>query len=268
MSIKLIVCDLDGTLMGPDLVFSPRLLRAVEQAQAQGVAVAIATGRGFMSALKFARRLGVATPLVCYQGALVRTQAGETWHYRPLARQFLPLLVDFCRRGGWELTMYGDDVVYYTAQRNDPDYYERWFDLPSCQVPDLLSAMPDDPLKLITIVPTRQDGDRVEAQLRDLAQGQFQVTRSHEWFVESLHLSVSKADGAARLADHLHIQPAEVLALGDNGNDAAMIEWAGLGVAVGNATDSVKAVADVVAPPQWEDGAAWAIEEFVLGGRR
>ena len=56
------------------------------------------------------------------------------------------------------------------------------------------------------------------------------------------------------------------MALGDSGNDAGLVEWAGLGVAIGNASDDVKAVADVIAPPQTEDGAAWAIERYALNG--
>ena len=92
--------------------------------------------------------------------------------------------------------------------------------------------------------------------------------RSHDWFVEGLAASVSKGTAAARLADRLGVAREEVMALGDGGNDLAMVEWAGLGVAMGNAAPAVRAAADVIAPSQAEDGAAWAIEQLALNGGR
>ncbi len=89
--------------------------------------------------------------------------------------------------------------------------------------------------------------------------------RSHAWFVEGLGAGVSKGDAASRLAAELGIDRAHVMAIGDSGNDAALVEWAGRGVAMGNASPDVKAVAEVVAPTQAEDGAAWAIERYALG---
>ncbi len=264
MTIKLIACDLDGTLVGPELVFSPRLLRAVHLAQTRGVIVTIATGRGFSSALGFARQLGTAAPLICYQGALIRTQAGQTLYQAHLNRAHLPAIVDFARQQQVELSVYYDDEIYYTTRTREPAYYERWFSLPAHQVQDLPAALPGDPVKFILIAQDRAHGDRLEAALRAFAADRFDVTRSHDWFVEGVPLNVSKGDAVARLAQHLDIDRAQVMALGDNGNDRSMIAWAGLGVAMGNASADVQAVADVIAPPQDQDGAAWAIERYVL----
>ena len=82
--------------------------------------------------------------------------------------------------------------------------------------------------------------------------------------IEGNPLGVSKGDALRRLADHLGIAQGEVMAVGDQDNDATMIAWAGLGVAMGNGSPAVKAIADWVAPPLAEDGAAVAIERFVL----
>ncbi|MBN1933997.1 MAG: HAD family phosphatase [Anaerolineae bacterium] len=268
MTVKLIACDLDGTLVGEDLTFSPRLLRAVRCAQAMGVVVTLATGRGFASALNFARKLGTGAPLICYQGALLRTQSGETLHQTSLSREHLPGVIAFCEQQGWELTVYSDDQVYYTARVHDQAYYERWFSLPAHFVDDLLAALPGDPIKFIIIADSKARGDQLEADLRALAGGRFSVTRSHDWFVEGVALEASKGDALARLACRLGIDQAQVMALGDSGNDRSMVAWAGVGVAMGNALAEVKAVADVIAPPQAEDGAAWAIERYVLENGR
>ena len=265
MTIRLIACDLDGTLMGADLCFSPRLLNAVRVAQERGITVTIATGRGFSSTVHFAQGLGVTTPLICYQGAQIRTLDGKTLYEATLSRKHLPEVNDFCRQNGWELTLYCNDQIYQATQQYDQDYYDRWFGLPLRLVEDPLSSLPNDPVKFIAIAPNRELGDILERQVRALARGQFHVMRSHDWFVEGLALGVSKGNSVARLAQSLGIARQEVMALGDSGNDISMVEWAGLGVAIGNAIPEVKAVAGVIAPPQDQDGAAWAIERYALG---
>jgi Cof subfamily protein (haloacid dehalogenase superfamily) len=266
MSVKLIACDLDGTLMGPDLAFSPRLLEAVQRAQERGITVTIATGRGYPSARPFARRLGVRAPLICYQGAQIKGLEGDTLYEAALSRQYLPEVSAFCDEWGCEFTLYCADEIYQRTRTYDQPYYDRWFGLPIHQVDDPLAAIPGEPIKFLVIAPDRESGDRLEKELRRLAAGRFQVTRSHEWFVEGLARGVSKGDAVARLAARLGVARAEVMALGDSGNDASMVEWAGLGVAIGNASPDVKAVADLVAPSLAEDGAAWAIERHALGG--
>jgi Cof subfamily protein (haloacid dehalogenase superfamily) len=264
MNIKLIVCDLDGTLLGQDLALSPRLCEAVRRAQAQGIQATIATGRAYPSALRFSRQLGLTAPLICSQGAQIRAPGGAVLHESTLPRPFLPEVIALCQDRGWELAVYAGDEIYQATQLYGDDYYERWFGLPLHRVDDLLVALPADPIKCIAIAPDQTTGDRIERELCALAAGRFQVMRSHAWFVEGLARGVSKGDAVARVAAQLGIRCEEVMAVGDSGNDRAMVEWAGLGVAMGNASPDVKAVADIVAPSLAEDGAAWAIERYAL----
>jgi Cof subfamily protein (haloacid dehalogenase superfamily) len=267
MTIRLVACDLDGTLVGPDLAFSPRLRSVVHRAQAQGIIVTLATGRGYPSTRPFATALQIDAPVVCYQGAQVKELDGGTLYESLLPRQHLVPAIDLCREGGWELSVYCKDEIYQTTQAYSHAFYDRWFGLPVHQVQDLLKALPSDPVKFIITAPTAQEADRVERALRTLADGQFQVTRSHAQFVEGLAPGVSKGDAVSRLARHLGIAREEVMAIGDSENDRSMVAWAGLGVAIGNATAVLKAAAAVIAPPQAQDGAAWAIEQFVVGKR-
>ena len=264
---RLLTCDLDGTLLGPDLTFSPRLRQAIQEARSLGTVVALATGRGFPSASRFAQDLGLDTPVICYQGAEIRSPDGAYLHQATLSRSYLPAVIQFCKTEQLELSVYWKDHIYQATRMYNQDFYDRWFSLPIQQVSDLLSALSGDPCKFIVTTATEQEGDWVEAQIRDMAAQQFQVMRSHAWFVEGLDRSVSKGNAVARLAQYLGITRAETIAIGDSQNDASMIEWANLGIAMGNASPRVQSVADVVAPPQHEDGAAWAIEQFILGKR-
>jgi Cof subfamily protein (haloacid dehalogenase superfamily) len=264
MTIELVVCDLDGTLIGPELSPSARLRCAIHRAQARGTTVTLATGRGYPSTSRFARELGIAAPLICYQGAQIRDQDGTLLHQATLPREHLPPVIDLSRDGGWELTVYHDDRIYQTTRIYDQAYYDRWFGLPIHRVDDLMATLPGDPTKFIAIAPTSERADHVERQLRHLSNGSFQVMRSHAWFVEGLGANVSKGSAVARLARHLGIARERVMAIGDSGNDESMIEWAELGVAMGNASPGVKDVAHVIAPTLDEDGAAWAIERYAL----
>jgi len=267
MTIQLVVCDLDGTLIGPDLVFSPRLHRAVRRAKEQGAIVTLATGRGYPSTRSFAEALEIRAPVVCYQGAQVKERDRSTLYESLLPRRYLVPAIDLCRSNGWELSAYCADEIYQTTRAYDQTFYDRWFGLPIRQVHGLLEALPNDPVKFMITAPTPQEADQIEQILRTLAEGQFRVTRSHAQFVEGLARDVSKGDSVSWLARHLGIEQEEVMAIGDSENDRSMVAWAGLGVAIGNATAEVKAAAAVIAPPQAQDGAAWAIEQFVLGKR-
>ena len=268
MTIRLVACDLDGTLVGPDLALTPRLRDVVQRAQAQGITVTLATGRGYPSTRPFAAALHIDAPVICYQGAQVKEMDGSTLYESLLPRRHLVPAIELCHEGGWELSAYCQDQIYQTTRRYDQAFYDRWFGLPVRQVHDLVDALPGDPVKFIITAPTGHEADRIERALRTLAEGRFQVTRSHAQFVEGLARDVSKGDALSRLARHLGIAREEVMAIGDSENDRSMVAWAGLGVAIGNATAVVKASAAVVAPPQAEDGAAWAIEQFVLEDER
>ena len=120
-----------------------------------------------------------------------------------------------------------------------------------------------EPVKFI-IVAEEPEADLIEKEMRDRFEGRMEVMRSHVLFVEGNPLGVSKGDALRRLAAHLSIPQAQVMAVGDQGNDAPMIDWAGVGVAMGDGSAAAKAVADWIAPPLEEDGAAVAIERFVL----
>lgn len=264
MTIKLIACDIDGTLIGPDQRFSPRLLHAVRQAQERGITVTLATGRGFPSANAFARQLGIGAPLICYQGAEIINAEGEVLYRATLPRAYLPEAVAFAHRHGRELSVYCDDLIYQATRLRDQAFYDRWFGLPIRMLNCIADDLPGEPIKFIVTADSGEEGDLLEGELCALSAGRFQVVRSHAWFVEGLAKSVSKGEALSRLTHRLGVLQQETMALGDSGNDRAMVEWAGLGVAVGNASADVKAVAKVLAPPQDEDGAAWAIERYAL----
>lgn len=270
MTYRLIALDLDGTTVMDGQPPTARVRRAVAAAQAQGVHVIFATGRNYASARKFAAHFGVAGPLVCFQGALVRSADApapllvETLPAEPLAEALA--LTD---EAGLELTLYGEDRIYLTHTSYPQQFYDLWFDLPMVHVLSFdealaqIAARGGRPFKGLFIA-APDELDRLTPQLRARFAGRLGVVRSHPMFLELLAPRASKGNAVAFLAQRFGIPQSEVIAVGDNGNDVSMIQWAGLGVAMGNATAEVLAAADWIAPSVDADGVAVVIERFVL----
>jgi Cof subfamily protein (haloacid dehalogenase superfamily) len=268
--IRLLALDLDGTLMDDSMVIrSDRVRRAIAAAQARGVIVTLATGRMFDFLLPFARDLGIIAPLICYQGGLIQSPEAEAPIYRAtmdpaLMRQVLAFTV----RRGWHRVLYADDEVFLDEKRYPERFYRDMLGQRLVWVDELASVLQQhEPVKFLVFVEPRKAED-VLAELRRTFAGQMELTRSHARIVEGNPQGVSKGDALRRLAEHLGVPRAQVMAIGDQENDLPMIVWAGLSVAMGNGSPAVKAAADWVAPPVAEDGAAVAIERFILEGER
>ena len=266
MRYKLIAADLDGTLMDDSFHFSPRVKAVVRAAQERGVIVTIATGRGFRPALPFARKLGITAPLICYQGGMVASPE-KVLYENTRALDAAQDVIALATERDWDLSVYLDHTIYIRERRHGPDFYTRWFNLPITETDDLAAAITRPPTKFI-VTAEAEVADDIESEMQAVFSGRMHIIRSHPLFVEGVPLSTSKGRALAHLAAHLAVPQAQVMAIGDQRNDVDMIAWAGLGVAMGNAVAEVKAVADYIAPPVAEDGAAEAIERFVLASER
>lgn len=265
--IRLIAADLDGTVLDQAQRLSPRVRAAYKAAADRGVRVTIATGRNVASARKFAEALNVNAPLVCLQGGVLYDLATETLlHEVRLPHDLACELVAFGeRQRTWQTVLYHLNTTYITGLKFDERFYlDLLTDHAPRVVPDLCDVLEDtDPDKVLYILDPSEARSGAQA-LREVVGDRAIVVQSHAMFIEVNHKDAHKGAGLARLAQHLGIPREQVMAIGDQGNDLTMLDWAGLGVAMGNGSDEVKAVADWVAPPIDEDGVAVAIERFVL----
>jgi Cof subfamily protein (haloacid dehalogenase superfamily) len=261
---RLLALDLDGTIVDGSLRISARVRRAIRTAMDSGVHVTIASGRPFSGTRLFANDLGIREPLICHQGAMVRDPCnGALYLQHNLPRQLAHEFVDVVREHGWDLCLTIDDELY--VERLTPAL-RVLSDLSPTSVEEHvvadLKALPQDPLRLLVIVEAAQ-APMVDRLLRERFAGRLRIVRSFARFVEATDLAASKGQALAFLAHRLGVSQAETMAIGDNDNDADMVAWAGLGVAMGNASPAVKAAANHVTGTIAEDGAALAIERFV-----
>ena len=263
MTCKLIAADLDGTLRAEQQPFTPRLRDAVHRAQERGVRVVIATGRMYRTSVSFARDLGLKSAIICDHGATIRdVESGEILFQKTVP---LDLAREVIGRVSDDLTVLVClEEEFYTPRlsANATDFVGSYRDYLHV-VPDLARSLRGEPQKILFV-----NEESVTASLFVELKIRFgetlQVVQSFPKYVELTHREVSKGNAVAWLASHWVIARNEVMAMGDYDNDRSMIEWAGLGVAMGNAIDSVKALADFVAPRADEEGAAAVIEKFVL----
>jgi len=265
LKYKLLAADLDGTLIGEDFIISPKVKDAVCRVMEKGVRFTIATGRAFGSTLPFAQELGINTPLICYQGGLIKDHLSGRVIYEqsvplPLAQE----LIRFTRQRGLHLNVYLGGCAYVERMTPEARYYTRITKAAVYPVGDMLAFLDRSPMKFIIVLSDEGATRPLAAELGALFAGQMRFVRSYPRFVEGIPLDVSKGHALAYLADHLGLSLEETIGVGDNDNDLELVEQAGLGVAMGNASPALKAAADYIAPPVDEGGVIEVIERFVL----
>lgn len=266
--IKLVAFDLDGTLLDHRLTISPRVRAAIARAQARGLIVTLATGRGPSPTDKFAAELALTAPLVCFQGGLVYDYvAGRVLHETRLDPQVVPLIVRLSEEHGWHLQFESPDMIYLPRASAAPQELLGLLAVANWKrVDNFLTDLPETPHKFILTVHDPAERDALAAEVRayfDASLAAITVVPSHPILVEGLPRGMNKAVGLQWLISQFGLDRSQVLAVGDNDNDVEMLKWAGVGVAMGNASPPALAAADWVAPPVTEDGAAVALEKYL-----
>lgn len=264
--IKLVALDLDGTIVNGELQISDRVLKLLKHLiDDTEVRVVVATGRMHPSAMPFVKQIGTPWPVVTYQGAMIRDQDEHftLMHHTPIrldvARKVMQLLIE----EKFSTNLYVNDVMYTNHANKFATRYARLAGITPVMDDDLLGRLTHAPSKIMAI-----DDDRID-YIQDALRANFPTDlsycRSRPNFCEIIDVNASKWNALKFLADRWGILPEEIMAVGDQENDLSMIRHAGIGVAMGDAPDNVKAVANYVTEAIDGDGAALAIEKFVLG---
>ena len=262
---RLLVIDLDGTLLTPQPTkhITSRTRQALSRAAAAGIILVIATGQNLAVLRHVCADLPLQGPQIIENGAVIADMQGTIYHEMPFPGEFVLPVLDTLRR----LNFYR---AYHTLHRvyvdKDTPRARTWYRPPvppAIEVDDLASLYPIPCVKIVGIGEESKIRGRRQ-ELETLFEGKLYVTQSSFDLVEFLHPAVSKGNALKAIAADLHIRPEEIVAFGDNHNDIGMLQFAGLGVAMGNAHDEVKSMADYVTASNAEDGVAKAIEEIVL----
>jgi Cof subfamily protein (haloacid dehalogenase superfamily) len=273
--IRLLVLDIDGTIAGQSNQVTPAVRQAIAAAQAQGIEVAIATGRMYRSAVRFHQAVGSRLPLMAYQGAWIQDPRTQVCHrHVPLDRRYalalLTALADLEDRQDLSIHLYIEDALHVRSVLPETEDYAQRSEVSPCAVGDLAQFLTEQPqrqtTKLLALSPDPDKTAAVLAQIRQqYSAAELYLTQSVSTFFEATHPLANKGAAVQFLAEELMgLAPQQVMTVGDNFNDVEMLRYAGTSVAMGDAPAAVQAAADWVAPSVEDDGVVAAIERFCL----
>lgn len=264
MAIKLVAVDLDDTLLNSKLAISPRACEAIRQAVAQGVTVTIATGRMYRSALPYAKQLGLDVPIITYNGALIKScLSGEVLLNQPIDRKLAQEVLALCKQHGWYVQNYVQDELYVEKINQYSEQYSRLAGVPATAVGDRL-YLGEEPSSKMLIMSTPEGILEIYNTCKAILGNRLNFAISKPTYLEITDPAANKGRALAFLGDRLGINREETMAIGDSGNDLDMLKYAGWGVAMGNASPAIKAIARLETLCNDADGVAEAIEKYVL----
>ncbi|WP_130613520.1 Cof-type HAD-IIB family hydrolase [Cohnella abietis] len=241
---RLLALDLDGTLLNDRSEISETNAKWVKHAVDAGVTVCVSTGRGFVSALPFAEQLGLDTPMITVNGGEIWTKPHAIHRRTLLDSEKVMKLHALAEKYG--------EVWFWAYTTEDIYNKERW-------VGDTFSR------NWLKFGYYTEDTDILSEILKEIqAWDGLEISNSSPYNIEINPQGVSKATALMEVCRLLGYDMSEVVAVGDSMNDIAAIRASGLGVAMGNAQDEVKAAANVVTGSNQEHGVAQVIQNYVL----
>lgn len=268
MKYRLLVTDIDDTLLTTDKRITNKVRDAIFKAQDAGVTVAIASGRLPIGVRPYAEELGVCERGGCYlafNGGLVLDAQGNILHSNVLDRKYLPAIYNALRPYDVTVLVHTHDKIFTDNNQNSYAYTEpEALHQPLHLLNNLLTDVDWD-LHKILIAGEPELLHRVEPVLKAQFGQELDIFLSAPWFLDVMPKGVNKGVGVRYLAARLGIPTEAVIACGDSYNDLSMIRCAGLGVAMHNAEDALKEAADYVTERDCDhDGIAEVIEKFIL----
>jgi Cof subfamily protein (haloacid dehalogenase superfamily) len=229
------------------LQLDPRDVVALGRIVRAGITVVACTGRPFPGALPWVRRLGLETPIVCYQGAQVRTLSGEMLLDQGIEHHLAMEVIRFARERDLHVQAYNDDELIVERERPEAHEYADHAGMAINVVQDLDKAMGTTTPKLV-IVAAREVLEALLPEVRRRWAGRLNAATSMPRYLEFTSDVSDKAKALAFLCMKMGIPQGRTVAVGDGRNDVSMIAWAGLGVAIEGSEPEVVAAGDRTIP--------------------
>ncbi|MDX6476588.1 MAG: hypothetical protein QOH95_2099 [Gaiellaceae bacterium] len=260
--MHVVATDFDRTLVWEDGTLRPRTLQALHDARDAGLHVIVVTGRMVQSVRRFLEPAELGEPVICYQGAVVADAEGNWLRHEPIPLELAKEALAALKREGYDPNVYVDDGLYVSDLTRAARDYADFQHLQIHEVGDTLDWLDAPPTKLVCVgEPDALDG--VESRMKQAFDERLYISKSLPYFLEFAQAGVTKGAGLDFLSEHMGFTREQTVAFGDGENDVELVEWPAYGVAVENAHDRVKAVANWICPPASEEGVAQVIEAFL-----
>lgn len=269
MKYKLLVLDVDGTLLNDEREISKRTLAALLKVQQMGVRIVLASGRPTYGLMPLAKTLELGNYggfVLSYNGCqIIKAQNGEILFERRINPEMLPYLEKKARKNGFAIFTYHDDTLITDSPDNEYIKNEALLNnLKIIREDEFSTAIDFAPCKCMLVSDKEKALIGLEQHWEKRLAGTLDAFRSEPYFLEVVPCGVNKANTLGALLEHLEVTREEVIAVGDGVCDVTMLQLAGMGVAMGHSQDSVKVCADYVTASNEEDGVALAVEKLIL----
>lgn len=269
MKYKLLVLDVDGTLLNEAKEISKRTLATLLKVQQMGVRIVLASGRPTYGLMPLAKRLELGNYdgfVISYNGGqIMKASNGELLFQRRINPEMLPYLEKKARKNDFAILTYNENEVVTNQPENEHVCREAALNgMVVVGEEEFSTAIDFAPCKCMLVSDDLDKLIDLETHWKKRLNGALDVFRSEDYYLEVVPCGIDKANSLGALLELLNINRDEVMAIGDGVCDVAMLQMAGLSVAMGNAIDSVKACADWITVSNEEDGVAVAVEKAIL----
>ena len=269
MKYKLLVLDVDGTLLNDEREISKRTLAALLKVQQMGVRIVLASGRPTYGLMPLAKTLELGNYegfVLSYNGCqIIKAQNGEILFERRINPEMLPYLEKKARKNGFAIFTYHNDTLITDSPDNEYIKNEALLNnLKIIKEDEFSTAIDFAPCKCMLVSDKEEALIELEQHWEKRLAGTLDAFRSEPYFLEVVPCGVNKANTLGALLEHLEVTREEAIAVGDGVCDVTMLQLAGMGVAMGHSQDSVKVCADYVTASNEEDGVALAVEKLIL----
>ena len=265
---KIIVLDLDGTLTNSEKKITEKTKNTLLTIQKKGIIVVLASGRPTYGIISLAKELELEKYggyIISYNGAkIINCKTNEIIYNKTIPKELIPILLDEAKKNDVNILGYVNENIIAGNGINKYSIYEgKVNNMKVIETKDFINDLIEPANKcLITGEPDLIL--KLQDKLRNDLGDKLSIYRSESFFLEIMSLNIDKALSINELLKALKIDKKDLICIGDGFNDKSMIEFAGLGIAMENAKQEVKDIADFITKSNNDDGVAFAIEKFIL----
>lgn len=263
MTVKMVATDIDGTILNWDFGgFTPKVKECIKNLTASNVKVVLVTGRMHKATTFLAKDLGLDTPIVSYQGGMIKDSSGKVYYRKDLDTERAKEIIKWAKENNVHINLYMDDILYVEKDNETIKQYTdaRFIDYEVCPFESL-------EIKNVNKILAIKYGDAptVTSWVNILREKfpELYIVKSTPYFCEISNSEAKKSCAVEFLRKMWGIEKSEVLAIGDQNNDIELLNSGGIKVAMGNGTPELKECADFITDTVENDGFVKACEKFI-----
>ena len=258
---KLVVLDLDGTLLNEQSMISKYNKKILFDLAAQDVKIILASGRPYQSMLKFAEELELNSPLIANNGALIKRPRGEIVAQQGIETSLAEEIIDYANKFDLHISFYFPNQICVEEINDKADVHIEEEKVMPQAVGDLKETLEQPPINILFNL-ERERMQQTVMKLEEKFGEQVSIAQTTSNYIDVTGQNVNKGTGLEILLKKYNISTAEVVAFGNNYNDLALLKMAGLGVVTANAPQDIKEESDMETLSNEEHGVGKALEEL------